>query len=60
MLVNVCAVASKLKKVLAALCEQPRQVAGDCQNCTWQKKTSTEYVKFAGALNTSPSIKNDP
>lgn len=58
--VNVCAAASKLNRALIALCEQARQVAGDCQNSTWQKNASIEYVKFAGALNTSPSIKNDP
>lgn len=59
-LVDVRAAAFKLNKALTALCGQARQAAENCQDCTWQKNTSTKYGKFAGALNTSPSTKNDP
>lgn len=59
-LVKIGAVASNLNKALVARCVQARQVAGECQNCTWPKNTFIGYAKFAGSLNTSPSIKNDP
>lgn len=59
-LLNVHAAALKLNRALTALWGQARQAAANCQDCTWEKNTSTKYGKFAGALNTSPSTKNDP